>query len=140
LADLVKPIAVFSVAILFSWNKCNSPGDHVYGLAAMCNIGASYHISYLAASLTVQDVFVGFTLHYVRTTESLEAFCTLFHSTGVHAETSEIMRSMRYAHITGLLSCNHGARISRVHASPPDSSQMWSVVTKGLLSTHPKAV
>jgi hypothetical protein len=72
-----RPIAtVTALSIVYrnSGRECSDPRDHVYGLAALCNLGTSYNISYSTLSLTTQEVFADFTLHSLRTTRSLEAF------------------------------------------------------------------
>jgi hypothetical protein len=78
-----KHTTAWSVANRYRSKACSNPRDHVSGLAALCNFGTSYETNYSAASLTVQDVFVDFTLHCIRTTKFLEAFRAVSRSTAI---------------------------------------------------------
>jgi hypothetical protein len=77
----VKHTTAWSVAADHFWHECSNTRDHVYGLAALCNLGSSYQISYSTATLTNQEVFIDFTLHCLRTTRSLETFMAPFRNT-----------------------------------------------------------
>jgi hypothetical protein len=77
----VEHTTAWSVAEDYFWYECSNPRDHIYGLAALCNLGSSYQISYSSASLTLQEVFIDFTLHCLRTTRSLETFSAPFRKT-----------------------------------------------------------
>lgn len=77
--------------------ECSNPRDHIYGLAALCNLGASYQISYSTLSLTVQEVFIDFTLHCVRTTRTLEAFQYINRSTVIRGtSTMDLMDVLKH--------------------------------------------
>jgi hypothetical protein len=73
-ARSVTPVTALSIIYENSVRECSDPRDHVYGLAALCNLGTSYEISYSQLSPTASEVFADFTLHSLRTTGSLEPF------------------------------------------------------------------
>jgi hypothetical protein len=77
----VKHTTAWSVAEDRSWDECSNPRDYVYGIAALCNLDSSCQISYSTASLKLQEVFIDFTLHCLRTARSLETFSALFRNT-----------------------------------------------------------
>jgi hypothetical protein len=79
----IRHTTAWSVVIRNCEKECSDPRDHVHGLAALCNSGTSYRITYSKAPLAARDVFVDFTLRCIRTTKSLEAFRNGFRSTAI---------------------------------------------------------
>jgi len=71
-ADQVASAAATAKALY--WKECSDPRDRIYGLAGLCNLDTSYEINYSKNALTVQQVFIDFTLHCLRETMSLELF------------------------------------------------------------------
>jgi hypothetical protein len=67
------PVSALSIVNTYSGRDCSHPRDHVYGLAALCNLGTSYQINYSISPMTTQETFTDFTLHCLRTTKSLQA-------------------------------------------------------------------
>jgi len=74
----ISPVTALSIIDSNFARDCSDPRDHVYGLAALCNLGTSYDISYSPLSPTPPEVFADFTLHSLRTTGSLEPFRLLY--------------------------------------------------------------
>ena len=93
----VAPVTALSIIHSNSGRECSDPRDHVYGLAALCNLGTSYDINYSTLSLTTQEVFIDFTLHSLRATRSLEAFQLVYRST-VFRESSWMSTSPSWKH------------------------------------------
>lgn len=86
-ADFVTHVTALSIIHDNVSRECSDPRDHIYGLAALCNLGTSYNISYSTLSLTTQEVFTDFTLHSLRTTKLLEAFQLVYRSAVVRENT-----------------------------------------------------
>ena len=84
----ITPVSALSIITSYSGRECSHPRDHIYGLAALCRLGTSYHINYSTAPTTTQEVFTDFTLHCLRTTKSLEALQILSRRT-VYREKSK---------------------------------------------------
>jgi hypothetical protein len=85
----ITPVTALSVVDEHFGRECSDPRDRIYGLAALCNLGTSYNISYSTLSLTTPEVFADFTLHSLLTTGSLEAFRLRYRS-AVLRENSEM--------------------------------------------------
>ena len=84
----ITPVSALSIISSYSARECSHPRDHVYGLAALCRLGTSYHIDYSTLPMTTQEVFADFTLHCLRTTKSLQALQILSRRT-VYREKSK---------------------------------------------------
>jgi hypothetical protein len=65
-----------TMAMMLYHKECSESRDRIYGLAGLCNLDTSYQISYSKSTLTVQQVFVDFTLHCLGNTMSLDLFQT----------------------------------------------------------------
>lgn len=96
-ARSVTPVTALSIIHRNSGRECSDPRDHIYGLAALCNLGTSYDISYSTLSLTTQEVFADFILHSLRTTKPLEAFQLVYRS-AVLRESSWMDTSPSWKH------------------------------------------
>jgi hypothetical protein len=77
----ILPVTALSIVHKNAGRECSDPRDHVYGLAALCNLGPSYDISYSPLSPTTPEVFADFALHSLRTTGSLKAFQLIYRRT-----------------------------------------------------------
>ena len=71
-----KVASTAATAMRLYWKECSDPRDRIYGLAGLCNFDASYQISYSKETFSVQQIFVDFTLHCLKTSKSLELFLT----------------------------------------------------------------
>jgi hypothetical protein len=81
----IEPVTALSVVSNHYSQDCSDPRDHVYGLAALCNLGTSYHIDYSASPTMTNEVYADFTLHCIRTTRSLLAFRSSIRRTAFRA-------------------------------------------------------
>jgi hypothetical protein len=72
-----KVASTAATAMALYWKECSDPRDHIYGLAGLCDFDTSYQISYSKETFSVQQIFVDFTLHCLKTSKSLELFRTM---------------------------------------------------------------
>ena len=84
----IAPVSALSIVDAYFDRECSHPRDHVYGLAALCDLGTTYQINYSESPVTTQEAFIDFTLHCMRTTKSLQALQLLYRRT-VYRENSE---------------------------------------------------
>jgi hypothetical protein len=85
--DEPKVATAAATAMMLRSKECSDPRDRVFALAGLCNLGTSYQISYSKSTLAVQQVFVDFTLHCLRSTMSLELFRSKCRITAFRART-----------------------------------------------------
>ncbi|GAB7322536.1 hypothetical protein MBLNU13_g03459t1 [Cladosporium sp. NU13] len=93
----ITPVSAISVIDAYFGRECSHPRDHVYGLAALCNLGTSYQINYSTSPMTTQEAFTDFTLHCMRTTKSLEALQLVYRQT-VYRDNSKTNLGLSLRH------------------------------------------
>jgi hypothetical protein len=76
-----------ATAMMLRDKECSDPRDRVYALAGLCKLDTTFQISYSKTTLTVQQVFVDFTLHCLRNTMSLDLFRSTCRITAIRPRT-----------------------------------------------------
>lgn len=73
------------VPLTYRWKNCSDPRDFIYGLTALCGFGLAYETNY---SHPIQQVFIDFILHQMKTNKNLWHFRLLWH--GKHENHCQI--------------------------------------------------
>lgn len=89
-SNAVQVASAAATAMAMYSKECSDPRDRIYGIAGLCKFDPSYQISYSNTTLTVQQVFVDFTLHCLRNTKSLDLFQTPYRIAASRARNSTI--------------------------------------------------
>lgn len=101
-SDVHRVASVAATAMAMYSKDCFDPRDRIYGIAGLCDLDALYQISYSNTTLTVQQVFVDFTLHCLRSTMSLDLFRTAYRITAGRTRYSQIPASQHRDWLRGL--------------------------------------